>query len=95
MERRQTLAVRHPLTSASPSGNEGYWQAPPANIYLQENTYRQTVIDVMQLVHVLKKSVDIEGDGNLDLDASRRYYCGFLREACDKKFCANLAHASK
>jgi len=58
------------------SGNEGYWQAPPANIYLQENTYRQTVIDVMQFVHVLKKGVDIEGDGNLDLDGSRLYYCG-------------------
>ena len=57
-------------------GNEGYWQLPPANIYLQQNTYRQTAINVMQLVHALKSGVDIDGDGTVDLDGSRLYYCG-------------------
>ena len=56
--------------------NEGYWQLPPANIYLQQNTYRQTAINMMQLVHALKSGVDIDGDGSVDLDGSRLYYCG-------------------
>jgi hypothetical protein len=58
------------------SGSEGYFHAPPATIYLQQNTYRQSAIHVMQLVHMLKAGVDIDGDGTVDLDGSRLYYCG-------------------
>ncbi|HZR14129.1 MAG TPA: Ig-like domain-containing protein [Acidimicrobiia bacterium] len=37
---------------------------------------RQTVIDLMQLVHVLHAGVDVDGDGSPDLSTSRIYYTG-------------------
>ena len=35
---------------------------------------RQTTIDLMQLVKVLKGGVDVDGDGGDDLSSSRIYY---------------------
>ncbi len=37
---------------------------------------RQTVVDLMQLVHQIEAGVDIDGDGSVDLDAHRIYYSG-------------------
>ena len=37
---------------------------------------RQTVVDLMQLVHVLHAGVDVDGDGAPDLSTSRIYYAG-------------------
>ena len=37
---------------------------------------RQTTIDLMQLVKVLKAGVDVDGDGTSDLSTSRIYYSG-------------------
>jgi hypothetical protein len=37
---------------------------------------RQTVVDLMQLVRQIEAGIDIDGDGSIDLDASRVYYAG-------------------
>ena len=37
---------------------------------------RQTAIDLMQLVRVLKSGVDLDGDGTVDVDPNRIYYIG-------------------
>lgn len=37
---------------------------------------RQTALDLMQLVRILKTGVDLDGDGTVDLDPSRIYYVG-------------------
>jgi Bacterial Ig-like domain len=37
---------------------------------------RQTAIDLMELVKVLEKGVDVDGDGSPDLSTSRIYYAG-------------------
>ena len=37
---------------------------------------RQTVVDLMQLVRQIEAGIDIDGDGSVDLDASRVYYAG-------------------
>ena len=37
---------------------------------------RQTAIDMMQLVRMLKSGVDLDGDGTVDLDPNRIYYVG-------------------
>jgi Big-like domain-containing protein len=37
---------------------------------------RQTTIDLMELVKVLQKGVDVDGDGSPDLSTSRIYYAG-------------------
>jgi hypothetical protein len=37
---------------------------------------RQTTIDLMELVKVLEKGVDVDGDGSPDLSTSRIYYAG-------------------
>jgi hypothetical protein len=37
---------------------------------------RQTVLDLEQLVHTIQGGIDLDGDGTVDLDASRIYYSG-------------------
>ncbi len=37
---------------------------------------RQTALDLMQLVRVLRAGVDADGDGTVDLDGNRIYYAG-------------------
>ena len=37
---------------------------------------RQTTIDLMQLVRQIEAGIDVDGDGSVDLDASRIYYAG-------------------
>jgi hypothetical protein len=44
--------------------------------YGPRDCFRQTVVDLMQLVRVLRQGLDLDGDGMPDLDASRIYYAG-------------------
>ena len=55
---------------------EGVNAAPPQTIVGSRDGLRQTAIDLMQLVRQVEAGVDIDGDGNVDLDASRIYYAG-------------------
>ncbi|HEX3880768.1 MAG TPA: Ig-like domain-containing protein [Bryobacteraceae bacterium] len=38
--------------------------------------FRQTVVDLMQLVRAIQQGIDLDGDGKPDLDASHIYYGG-------------------
>jgi pimeloyl-ACP methyl ester carboxylesterase len=38
--------------------------------------FRQTVVDLLQLVRAIRQGIDLDGDGKPDLDASRIYYGG-------------------
>jgi hypothetical protein len=55
---------------------EGVGAAPPRTIVSSSDGLRQTVIDLMQLVRQIEGGIDVDGDGTIDLDASRIYYVG-------------------
>ncbi len=55
---------------------EGLYATPPAAIVFGRDGTRQTVIDLMQLVREIQVGVDVEGDGHVDLDATRITYVG-------------------
>jgi len=55
---------------------EGSSAALSQEIIASRDGLRQTVIDLMQLVRVIKRGVDIDADGLADLDAGRIYYFG-------------------
>ena len=55
---------------------EGVNAAPPAQIVNNRDGLRQTTIDLMQLVRVIQRGVDVDGDARQDLDASRIGYAG-------------------
>jgi hypothetical protein len=44
--------------------------------YGLRDCFRQTAVDLMQLVRVIRQGLDLDGDGAPDLDASRIYYAG-------------------
>jgi pimeloyl-ACP methyl ester carboxylesterase len=44
--------------------------------YGMRDCFRQTVVDLMQLVRVIQAGLDVDGDGTPDLDASHIYYGG-------------------
>ncbi len=50
--------------------------AANGSIVASRDGLRQTVIDLVQLVHVLQSGVDVNGDGTNDLSTSRIYYSG-------------------
>jgi hypothetical protein len=54
---------------------EGCLVLRPAAVGLRD-CFRQTVVDLMQLVRVIQAGVDLDGDGVADLDGSRIYYVG-------------------
>jgi dienelactone hydrolase len=56
---------------------EGAQQGAPIGMYLGSNASKQSSIDVLQLVQVIKAGVDVDGDGKNDLDGGRQYYTGF------------------
>ena len=56
---------------------EGAQQGPPIGILLASNSIKQSIIDTLQLVQVIKAGVDIDGDGQNDLNAGRQYFSGF------------------
>lgn len=55
---------------------EGVNAAAPQTIVSSRDGLRQTVIDLMQLVRQIEVGMDIDGDGQRDLDANRIYYAG-------------------
>jgi len=55
---------------------EGFGTAPPRTIIASRDAIRQTVVDVMQLVRIIEIGVDVDGDGERDLDPERIYYFG-------------------
>jgi hypothetical protein len=55
---------------------EGAQQGPPVGILLGSNAIKQSTIDVLQLVQVIRAGVDVDGNGTIDLDASRQYFAG-------------------
>ena len=57
-------------------GTEGSSAAPPRGIIGSRDGLRQTVIDLMQLVRAIEVGVDVDADGQADLDSSRIYYFG-------------------
>jgi hypothetical protein len=44
--------------------------------YGTRDCFRQTVVDLMQLVRAIRQGIDLDGDGVPDLDGSRIYYAG-------------------
>ena len=56
--------------------SEGLAAPAPQSIIWERDSYRQTVIDWMQLVRTIQAGVDVDGDGAMDLDPSRIYQFG-------------------
>ena len=55
---------------------EGIAAAPPRGIIGNRDGFRQTAVDLMQLVRVIEVGMDVDGDSIPDLDPSRIYYFG-------------------
>jgi hypothetical protein len=55
---------------------EGVGAVGALTIVSSRDGLRQTVVDLMQLVRQIQVGIDVEGDGSVDLDASRIYYAG-------------------
>ncbi len=55
--------------------NEGCALTVPI-AYGTRDCFRQTVVDLMQLVRAIQAGMDFDGDGQPDLDASHIYYAG-------------------
>lgn len=55
---------------------EGLTAAQPRSIISNRDGWRQTVVDLMQLVRVIEVGVDVDGDSVPDLDPARIYYAG-------------------
>jgi hypothetical protein len=60
-------------TIGNPEGNDA---DSPRRIQLLRDGVIQTVADLIALVRVIEVGVDVEGDGDVDLDAARVYYFG-------------------
>jgi hypothetical protein len=55
---------------------EGVNAAAPQTIIGSRDGLRQTVVDLMQLVRQIEVGIDVDGDGQADLDKHRIYYAG-------------------
>jgi hypothetical protein len=55
--------------------NEGCAIMTPVAIGLRD-CFRQTAVDLMQLVRAIRAGIDLDGDGAADLDPNRIYYSG-------------------
>ena len=55
---------------------EGMAAGPPRDIIGNRDGFRQTAVDLMQLVRVIEVGMDVDGDSVADLDPSRIYYFG-------------------
>ncbi|HWB86480.1 MAG TPA: Ig-like domain-containing protein [Bryobacteraceae bacterium] len=55
--------------------NEGCALVTPI-AYGTRDCFRQTVVDLMQLVRTIQGGLDLDGDGHADLDPNRIYYAG-------------------
>lgn len=66
-----------PGTKDAPIGaQEGMSATPPREILRVRDGFRQTAVDLMQLVRAIEVGMDVDGDGIPDLDSSRIYYLG-------------------
>lgn len=65
-----------PNNDGAIGSTKGLNARPPRGIIRNRDGFRQTVVDLMQLVRVIEVGVDIEGDGVPDLDPARMYYTG-------------------
>lgn len=55
---------------------EGIEAPAPRTVIRDRDGLRQTVVDLLQLVRVIKVGMDVDGNGSPDLDPSRIYYFG-------------------
>lgn len=62
--------------NGSIDSTEGVSAAPPYTLISNRDGLRQTTIDLMQAVKMLKGGVDVDGDTVDDLSTSRIYYAG-------------------
>lgn len=58
------------------AGAEGLTTAAPRDIVFFTDGIRQTAADLTQLVRVIEVGMDVDGDGQHDLDSSRIFYFG-------------------
>src|SRR5207248_7857786 len=58
------------------ANTEGFQAGGDRTVLLGRHASRQSVVDAMQLIRVIQAGVDIDGDGQADLDGSRIYYIG-------------------
>jgi hypothetical protein len=62
------------------AANEGcLLYGPPPNALAYRDCARQTALDMMQLVRVIKSGIDLDGDGLVDLDRDRILYSGLCQ----------------
>jgi len=77
----QSVTVPNPGRAIDQDGDgfifEGHEAAPPRNWTIRfSHAHLQTVIDYMQLVRVIEVGMDVDGDGDPDIDPSRIYFVG-------------------
>jgi hypothetical protein len=77
----QSLTVPNPGRGLDQDGDglifEGYEAAAPRTWTIRfSHAHLQTVIDYMQLVRVIEVGMDVDGDTDPDIDASRIYFIG-------------------
>lgn len=58
------------------ANQEGANATAPDTIIGQRDAVRQTAIDYLQLVRVIQAGIDVDGDGTLEIDASRMVFLG-------------------
>ena len=55
---------------------EGEYATLPGNGLSNRDSLRQTAVDLMQLVRVMERGMDVDGDGSVDLNPARISYYG-------------------
>ena len=58
------------------ASSEGLRATAPREAVFVSDGFRQTAVDLMQLVRVIEVGMDVDGDGQADVDQSRIYYLG-------------------
>jgi hypothetical protein len=61
--------------------NEGYNSLAPNPIIRNRDSQRQAAVDLLQMIRVIQVGMDVDGDGNPDIDASQIYFSGLSQGA--------------